>query len=154
MNLLKNPTKELQRPLSTFRKGIEKAINRTWHAFEREPLSVFNDFSAWPAIDVAEDEKNLTLRVDVPGLRAKDLEVEASGNLLTVRGQREEEWKDQKRGGSYRHERFAGSFSRTITLPSYVNSDKIDAKYDQGVLVLTIAKIPGAGPKRVAVRAG
>jgi len=152
MTLLKNPTKELQRPLSAFRKGIEKAINRTWHAVERSPLSVFNDFSTWPAIHVAEDEKNLTLRVDVPGLRAKDLEVEVSGDLLTIRGQREEEWNDQKRGGSYRHERFAGSFSRTITLPSYVNADKIDAKYDQGVLVITVAKVPGAGPKRVAIR--
>lgn len=149
---LKNSPKELDRPTSLFRRGIERAFNRTRRALEHSPWTIFDDLSSWPAIDVAEDEKLLTLRVDVPGLKPNEIDVEVSGNLLSIRGERTEELKDEKRGGTYRHERFSGSFSRTVTLPSYVNADKVDAKYDKGVLVLSIPKIPGAGPKRVVVK--
>jgi HSP20 family protein len=89
--------------------------------------------------------------VDVPGINAKDIEVDVSGNLLTVRGSREEE-KKSKTGGVWRHERHSGSFLRTVTLPTYVDSAKVEAKYDKGVLTITAPKIPGAGPKRVPVK--
>jgi HSP20 family protein len=155
MTLMTHPTKQIDRPISAFRRGLEKAFNRTYNAFERNPLSIFRDLPSWPAIDVAEDEKNLTLRIDVPGLKPADIDVEVSGNLLTIRGQREEaDWKDPRRPGrdNYRHERFFGSFSRTLTLPEYVDAEKIDARYDKGVLVLNVPKVPGAGPKRIPVK--
>ena len=155
MNIMKNPAKEIDRPVAAFRRGLERAFNRTYSAFERNPLSIFSDLPSWPAIDVSEDEKHLTLRIDIPGLRPADVDVEVSGNLLTIRGQREEELKDPDRPGrdsSYRHERFSGSVSRTLTLPAYVSAEKIDAKYDQGVLELNVPKIPGAGPKRITVK--
>ena len=109
------------------------------------------DLVPWPAMDVAEDDKGVTLRVDLPGMAAKEVDVEVSGNQLTVRGSREEESKEEK-GGYRRHERRTGSFSRTVTLPPYVDTAKVDAKYDKGVLTVTAPKVPGAGPKRVTVK--
>jgi len=147
--------------LSRLRQEMDKAFERVWREFgrgwpastlARMPglLSSFRGLAEWPAIDMAEDEKNLTLRVDVPGLDPKDLDIEVSGNLLTIRGQREDEW-SQTRAGVYRRERRSGSFARTITLPNYVEPDKVQAKYEKGILTITIPKIPGKGPKRVKV---
>ena len=150
---------ELGHPLSRFRDAMGRMFERAWRDFDRDPWSLgfgggasdlFGKFGDWPAMDVAEDEKSLTVRLDVPGLDPKDLDVEVSGNLLTVRGSRQDEWKDHK-GGLYRHERHAGSFTRTVTLPGYVEADKVDARYDKGTLTLVVPKQPGKGAKRVSV---
>jgi HSP20 family protein len=136
--------------LPAFRQEMGDAFDRVRRFFD-EPWSFAAELAPWPAIDINEDEKSLALRVDVPGISAKDIEVDVSGNLLTVRGSREEE-KRSKSGGISRHERHTGSFLRTITLPTYVDSGKLDAKYDKGVLTIIAPKIPGAGPKRVPVK--
>lgn len=101
-------------------------------------------------MDLAEDDKAMTLRIDVPGMEAKDVEIEVSGNQLTLHGQRTDEWSDNS-GNVQRRERRSGSFSRTITLPSYVETDKIEARYDKGVLTVTVPKTPGKGPHKVQV---
>jgi HSP20 family protein len=82
---------------------------------------------------------------------AKDLNVEVSGNTLTVSGSREEEHKEEKEGYR-RQERTSGSFSRSVTLPTYVDAGKVNAKYADGVLTVTVPKVPGQGPKRVTVK--
>jgi HSP20 family protein len=142
--------------------GVFERARQPWLDLDRDPWSALmtlpsrlSDFSGWnwPAIDMAEDENAVTLRVDVPGLDEKDLEVEVSGNLLTIRGAREDEWSDKKHGVR-RRERISGSFARTITLPSYVDTQKIEAKYEKGILRINVPKIPGQGPKRVRVTAG
>jgi HSP20 family protein len=143
-----------------FRKEIDRVFDRVWRDFDRDPWSAltslpeqFGSVSNWPAVDVAEDENAVTLRVDVPGLDEKDLDVEVSGNLLTIRGSREDEWSGKKHGVR-RRERVSGSFARTITLPSYVDSAKVEAKYEKGTLTVTVPKIPGHGPRRVQVTSG
>lgn len=142
-------------------------FNQLWRDFERdpwslvrEPWSVFdrmserlNTLANWPAVDVSEDEHAGTVRYDVPGLDANDLNVQVSGNLLTVSGRREDEWADERRQrGVRRRERVSGSFSRTVTLPSYVDPAKVEARYDKGTLTVTAPKTPGKGPRRVAVK--
>jgi len=133
-----------------FRHEWNQTLNRLRSFFEN-PWSDVPDLAPWPAIDMSENEKAVVLRVDVPGINPKNLEVELSGNLLTIRGSREEETKSDK-GGIWRHERHEGSFLRTITLPSYVELSKVEAKCDKGVLTVTVAKTPGAGPQRVEVK--
>lgn len=148
------------RDLGDFRKQIDRAFDRVWRDFDRDPWTALTSLpeqlgsiSNWPAVDLAEDEKAVTLRVDVPGLDEKDLDVEVSGNMLTIRGSREDEWSGKKHGVR-RRERISGSFARTITLPSYVDTAKVEAKYDKGTLTVTVPKIPGQGPKRVPVTVG
>ena len=145
---------EADRGLSLFRRELDRAFERTRRAFERSPWRAFGEIegSSWPAIDVSEDDKSLSVRVDVPGLEPKDVEVEVSGNLLTVKGAREEEHEQRDRG-RYRHERFAGSFARSVTLPASVDPAKVAARYDKGVLTVTAPKVPGSAPTKVPVRA-
>ena len=145
---------EADRGLSLFRRELDRAFDRTRRALERSPWRAFEelDKSSWPPMDVSEDEQSFSVRVDVPGLGPKDLEVEVSGNLLTVKGAREEEHEQRDRG-QYRHERFAGSFARSITLPGSVDPAKVEARYDKGVLTVMAPKLPGTAPTKVPVKA-
>jgi HSP20 family protein len=140
-------------PFSTLRRDIDDAFERVWRGLEGRLASVGERLTPWPAIDVAEDDNGVTLRMDVPGMEPRDVEVQVSGNQLTVRGRREEEHKEEKEGW-LRHERHSGSFTRSVTLPAYIDAAKVDARYDKGVLTVTAPKIPGEGPKRVQVKTG
>jgi len=144
-------TRRPSEPLSTIQREVDRAFDRIRRIVEVAKSPDFGDFLASPAVDISEDEKAVTVRADVPGLDAKDIDVEVSGNALTISGSRREEKKEEKAGYT-RHERRAGSFSRTVTLPSYADAGKIDAHYDKGVLTLKVPKIPGQGPRRVAVK--
>lgn len=144
----------------------DRPIEPLWCEFDEDPWAIIRDpwgmmdrmarrlerFAPWPAIDVSEDDDALTVRCDVPGLNEKDLSVEVSGNHLTISGQRDDEWEDRRRGMRWR-ERVSGHFTRTIPLPSYVDADRIEAKYRNGTLTITMPRIPGKGPKRVQIRA-
>jgi HSP20 family protein len=144
---------EPDRGSSMFRRELDRAFDRARRAFARGPLAGLEEVdSSWPAIDVSEDDKSFSVRVDVPGLGPKDVDVEVSGNLLTVQGSRKEEH-EQKDAGVYRHERFVGSFARSITLPASADPQKVEARYDKGVLTITAPKLPGTQPKKVAVKA-
>ena len=159
MNLVKkasgngngNLARRSSEPLTALQRKIDQAFDGIRRMFEEGITPDLGVFARWPALDVSEDDKAVTLRADVPGLDAKDLDVQVSGNALTIRGSREEEKKEEKAG--YRsHERRSGSFSRTVKLPSYADAGKIDARYDKGVLTVTVPKIPGQGSKRVTVK--
>ncbi len=134
--------------LPRFRREIDEAFGRMWRKLQ-SGWPAAGDLT-WPAVDIGEDEHTFRISVDAPGVNQKDLDVEVSGNLLTIRGSRQSEY-NEKRGGWQRQERVAGSFYRMIPLPDYVDSAKIQARYNQGVLSIQIEKIPGQGPKRVAI---
>jgi HSP20 family protein len=140
-------------PRSLFRREIERALDRAWGAFEGARLGAVGglDIPEWPAVDVSEDERAVTYRVDVPGLGPKDVEIEVLGDQLSIRGTRREERAEGDRGRQ-RRERFVGSFARTVTLPPYADGEKAEASYDKGVLTVTAPKVPGRGPRRVAVK--
>lgn len=134
----------------TLNRDRKRVLNRIREFFE-DPFSIAADLAPWPAIDMNEDDKAVTLNVDLPGVNPKDIEVNVSGSQLTIRGSREEE-KKSKTGGVWRQERHEGSFLRSVTLPSYVDPGKIEARYEKGVLTVAVAQTPGAGPKRVPVK--
>ena len=146
--------------LGGFRQEMAQTFDRIWRDLDRgDPWSALShlpeSFGApgdWPAIDMAEDDNAVTLRVDVPGMDASDIDVEVSGNVLTLRGQRTDEWSHDRKG-VYHRERRSGSFVRTVPLPEYVEADRIEARYDRGTLTLTAPKAPGKGPRRVPVKA-
>ena len=146
--------------LTRFRDEIDQLFERAWRdfaSFGHEPwsaLSTLNDFAGWPAVDTAEDENSYTVRIDVPGMDPKDVELEVSGNVLTIRGSRRDEWGDEnKRRGVIRRERRSGTFLRSVPLPDYVDADRIEARHENGTLTITAPKIPGKGPRRVPLTA-
>src|SRR5215208_8235666 len=86
-----------------------------------------------PAMDLVETEDHLVLRGDLPGLTEDDIDIEIKDNVLTVSGERKSESED-KREGYHRVERSFGSFSRSLTLPQGLDPERVDAKFENGVL--------------------
>ena len=106
-----------------------------------------------PPVDVYEDEHNITLKLEVPGIDEKDIDIRIENNTLTVQGERKLE--QEKKEENYRRvESRYGSFTRTFTLPTTVDSEKVEANYDKGVLKVKLAKKSEAKPKQIKVNVG
>src|SRR5947209_5279645 len=103
-----------------------------------------------PPVDVYEDEHNVTLKIEVPGIDEKDIDIRVENNLLTVHGERKIE-KEEKEENYRRVERQYGSFTRTFTLPNTVDTENVQANYDKGVLKITLPKKAEAKPKQIKV---
>jgi HSP20 family protein len=106
-----------------------------------------------PAVDVYEDEHNVTLKIEVPGIDEQDIDVQVENNTLTVHGERKIE-KEEKEENYRRVERKYGSFTRTFTLPTTVNTESVSATYDKGVLNIALPKKAEAKPKQIKVNVG
>ena len=103
-----------------------------------------------PAVDVYEDEKKVMLKLEVPGIDQKDLDVSVENNTLTVKGERKFE-NEEKEENFHRIERRYGSFFRAFTLPSTVDTEHVQASYNAGVLKLELTKKPEAQPKQIKI---
>ena len=106
-----------------------------------------------PLVDVYEDEHNITLKIEVPGIDEKDIDVQIENNTLTVHGERKFE-KEEKEENYRRVERQYGSFTRSFTLPNTVDAEQVQAHYDKGVLKIQLAKKAEAKPKQIKVKVG
>src|SRR6202790_4368183 len=103
-----------------------------------------------PPVDIYEDEHNITLKLEVPGIDEKDIDVRIEGNTLTVHGERKIE-KEEKEENFRRIERQYGSFTRSFTLPSSVDPGQVSANYEKGLLKIKLAKKAEAKPKQIKV---
>ena len=104
-------------------------------------------------MDVYEDEHNVTLKIEVPGIDEKDIDVQIENNTLTVHGERKFE-KEEKEENYRRVERQYGSFTRSFTLPNTVDAEQVQAHYDKGILKIQLAKKAEAKPKQIKVNVG
>jgi HSP20 family protein len=104
-----------------------------------------------PALDMSETDSSIDVRMDIPGMAAKDIDIQVSGNVLTVSGKREEE-KEEKGKAFHRVERRYGDFSRSVTLPCAVDDDKVAAEYRDGVLSIKLPKTEEAKAHKVKVK--
>ena len=140
-------------PLATLRGEID----RLFESFLREPLSgldwPFGSQPGWaPAVDVAEDDEEVTVRAEIPGMAPEDLDVTISGNHLILAGEKKES-SEKKGKGFYHSESRFGAFHRSIPLPEAVDPDNVEAQYANGVLVIRLKKSPSAPVKRIDVKA-
>ena len=106
-----------------------------------------------PPVDVYEDEHSVQLKLEVPGIEEKDLDVKVENNVLTVSGERKFE-KEEKEENFRRVERRYGSFVRSFTLPNTVNPEDVNAEYTNGVLKIKLGKRAEAKPKQIKVSIG
>jgi HSP20 family protein len=104
-----------------------------------------------PAVDVYEDAEKLVLKLEVPGIRREDLDIRVEGRTLTVKGERKFE-SEEKEENFQRIERRYGSFVRSFTLPSRVNTEKVEATSADGVVNISFAKKAEAQPKQIQVQ--
>lgn len=122
-------------------------------------LSRFGDWDnqwvnqfATPSLDIAESESAVDVTMDIPGMKADDIDIQVTGNLLTISGQRQEEKEETGNGKSFhRMERRMGSFARSVTLPCAVDESKVDATYDNGVLKVRLPKTEEAKAHKIKV---
>ena len=103
-----------------------------------------------PPVDVYEDEQGIRLKMEVPGVDEKDIDIRLENNLLTVRGERKLE-SETKEENYHRIERRYGSFTRSFTLPNTVNQEEVKAAYAKGVLTIPLGKRAEARPKQIKV---
>ncbi len=132
---------------------LQNRLNSIFQDFARpdeasEALSAGNFV---PAVDVYEDAEKLVLKLEVPGIRREDLDIRVEGRTLTVKGERKFE-REEKEENFHRIERRYGSFVRSFTLPSTVNTEKVEATSADGVLNISFAKKPEAQPKQIQVQ--
>jgi HSP20 family protein len=105
-----------------------------------------------PAVDISDTADKVTVRVEVPGMDAKNIEISLSGDILTIKGEKKAE-KEEKGENFYLAERSYGSFARSLRLPAEVEGDKIEASYKQGVLTITCPKKEVVKPKQIEIKA-
>jgi HSP20 family protein len=143
------------RSLTSFRGSntLQEQINRLFDgAFERGVEE--SNLTTWaPAVDISENEHELVVRADLPGIDAKDLDICVENNVLTIRGERKFE-KNVSQENYLRVERAFGSFSRSFSLANTVKPEGIKADYQNGVLTLNIPKREEAKPKQIKVNIG
>jgi len=138
-----NPTNEIERFFEENLWDIYNPFKKNWLA------NNVNQF--YPHVDFSETDNDYSLEFDLPGLKKEDIDIKLDGQLLTIRGTREEKHKTQGRN-FYTKERSYGEFMRSITLPSNVKSDSIDASFQDGVLHITLQKHQGDSVKKINIK--
>lgn len=114
----------------------------------REP----SEMAFIPAFEVKETKDGYLFKADLPGVKESDLDIQLSGNALTVSGRREAEERDESETW-YAYERSYGSFTRTFTLPEGADADNAKAELREGVLTVMVPKRPEMQPKKISVKA-
>jgi HSP20 family protein len=117
------------------------------------PEEALTTTSFAPPVDIYEDEHNIVLKLEVPGIDEKDIDVRIDNNTLTVHGERKIE-KEEKEENFRRVERQYGSFTRSFILPTSVDPQQVSADYNKGVLKIKLAKKAEAKTKQIKVNVG
>lgn len=141
------PTGDLVR--DRFGRLFEESFNEMLRPFgETEEVAGRN----WmPPVDIRETDESVTLLLDLPGLKKEDVNVTLENNVLMVSGERRFEAKE-KNDNYHRLERAYGTFSRSFTLSQTIQSDKVDANFEDGVLVITLPKQESSKPRRISIK--
>jgi HSP20 family protein len=138
-------------PFRTFESMIRR-FNELFDELDRSLPVRFELGSFSPRVDISEDERNVYIQAELPGVAKEDVKVTISEDrVLTIRGEKKQERKVEERN-FLRVERTFGSFSRSFMLPENVKAEEIDAKFDNGVLTITIPKAEPSKPKEVEVK--
>ena len=139
------------RDLATLQNRLNRLVRESYSPEGPEEALTTTGFA--PPVDIYEDEHNITMKLEVPGIDEKDIDVQIENNTLTVHGERKIE-KEEKEENFRRVERQYGSFTRSFTLPNSVEPAQVTANYEKGVLKIKLAKKAEAKPKQIKVNVG
>lgn len=136
--------------------ALRSEVDRLFDTFLREPFGSidwpFVGPVKWsPTVDVAESDREVVVRVELPGIDSQDLDVSISGNQLVLSGEKKES--AESKGKDFHHsESRYGSFRRSVRLPEGIDTENVDAQYVNGVLTMHLKKIPSAPARRIDVK--
>ena len=134
--------------LNRFHNDIDDLFNSFFNGFDA-PLT---GRRAFPAVDVADQENAVVVRAEIPGCAADDIDISIHNDVLTISGEKKQTV-EHKEQGYYHVESAYGSFRRDIRLPSDVDSEKVEATTENGVLTVTLPKAEKAKPIKVQIKA-
>lgn len=147
------------RPLSELSR-LERALERRFEDFWRRPWTGLTWPEGFrfrglgfqePAIEIYEEKDEVVVKAEIPGLKREDLEIDVSGNLLTIKGEKKQT-EEVKEKGYYYSERSYGSFTRTVEIPKEIQPDKGRAGFKDGVLEVRFPKTEEAKRKEVKIK--
>lgn len=147
-----NPLRDVTawHPVKDF-EDMHREIDRMFNRFRSDAHDEEASKTLMPAVDIVERENDFNIKLELPGVENKDVKITVQNDILTIKGEKKQE--SEKKGENYhRVERSYGIFQRSFTLPSSVNSEKIDASYDNGVLTVSVPKLEEAKPKEIEVK--
>ncbi|OGU27108.1 MAG: heat-shock protein Hsp20 [Ignavibacteria bacterium GWA2_35_9] len=127
-------------PLRELENWNEK-IHRFFNDFQ------VTDFNYYPHIDISDDENNIYVEAEIPGVKKEDIKITLQDNILTISGEKKNTKEEKDKKNFFRSERVYGSFTRSFTLPEDINPDSVEAKFENGILNISIQK---AQPKKTA----
>jgi HSP20 family protein len=132
--------------------SIQNEMNRLFDDFFGRPFTRLEwTEEAWsPSVDVSETKDNVIVNAEIPGMNKEDVKVSVQDNVLILSGERKQE-KEEKNANYHRIERSYGSFSRSFTLPTSVQADKVKATYKDGILKITLPKTEEVKPKEILI---
>jgi HSP20 family protein len=131
--------------LERLRRRIERVFDEAGHR-SRPTVSA----GVFPLVNVTEDKDNYFVRAELPGMTSEDLDIQVTAKNLTISGERSIAGEEE--GAKYhRRERDAGKFSRILSLPSDIDTEKVDAKLTDGILTITVPKAEKSKPRQIAV---
>jgi HSP20 family protein len=144
--------RSLSRSVTNPFSALQQEIDRLFDGFTRGlPSFSSSSYELVPNMDVAETDKEIEITAELPGLEEKDIQLNASDNLLTIRGEKKNQ-REEKEKDYHLVERTYGSFMRTVQLPAGVNLDSIKATISNGVLKVTVPKPAPAQSKKIDIK--
>lgn len=131
--------------------SLQDRINRIFSSYSPQDDETFEGGELSPVVDIYEDDESFVFEADLPGFKKEDLKIDISNNILTISGNRKLE-REESKDKYLRVERSFGNFARRFTLPNTIDSEKVEAKYKDGVLSLRLPKKEEALPKSIDVK--
>ncbi|MBW4506434.1 MAG: Hsp20/alpha crystallin family protein [Scytonematopsis contorta HA4267-MV1] len=132
---------------------MQQRMNRMMGRLMPSSNGELSAFGYMPSAEISETPENIHLKLEIPGMEAKDLNVEVTEDSVSISGERKSETKTEEKG-MVRSEFHYGKFERIIPLPTHVQNDKVQAEYKNGVLTLTLPKLEGEKRKAVKINVG
>lgn len=133
--------------------GLKHEMDRLFERFFEAPWAELPAMGAWsPPLDLTESKDAVTVKAELPGVEAKDVAVSLEGDVLTIKGEKEQK-KEEKDERQHRVERSWGAFMRSVRLPAPVDGSKVTATCKDGVITVTLPKAPGAKGTTIPVKA-
>ena len=133
--------------------GLHNSINRMFNDFFSPTVSTDEALSVrgWnPVVDIYENEENIVIKAELPGVAKKDMTIDVKGRVLTLKGERSTD-NEVKEDNYYRQERSYGKFERAFALPEEVDLEKINADFKDGILKIDIPKAEKSKPKQITI---
>jgi len=132
---------------------LRREMDRLWDEYFGPGRRAFEPMEgAWtPVVDVSETGDKITVKAEIPGLEAKDIDIAMVGDTLTIKGEKKTE-REEKGENYHVVERSYGSFSRVLKLPAVVEAEKVEATYKNGVLTVVCPKKEGVKPKAIEIK--